>query len=372
MYFLLILVTIEVTDFFNLSGTKNVTRDKLGTGIVNMWSIIENQQKLVPEVIDLMRNRLEILQQIEHYQPIGRRALARQIGQTERVLRSEVDLLKDQGLIDIQAVGMLITYEGKKILNRFYPLMLRLKGFHDREIELARRLQVDKAFIVPGDSALDANVQREMGRLAAHYLLGNLRDGDRIAVTGGTTMAMLAEMLYSEQTYPDVLFMPARGGLGEFAKTQANSIVAELASKLGAQYVMLQIPDHLSSEAYHSLIEEPYIRERLEKIRSARMVFHGVGNALAMAEKRAASNEVITRISECHAVSEAFGAYFDAEGKLVYQMPTIGLRPEDLQNKHCIAVAGGSDKASAIRSLAKTGIFQVLITDEGSATELLK
>ncbi len=336
-----------------------------------MWRFIENQRKIVPELLEVMKNRLTILQQLEHHQPIGRRALARIVKQTERVLRSEVDLLKEQGLIEFQSIGMHITHEGKQILHRFYPLLLRLNGFHDRERELASWLSIEKAFIVPGDSSIDPNVQREIGRMAALYLTDNIREQDRIAITGGTTMASLAEMLYSEQSHPKVTFLPARGGLGELVKSQANQIVAEMASKLGAQYVMLQVPDHLSSDAYHSLIEEPYIRERLEWIRSARMVFHGVGNALAMAEKRNASQEVIKRIRESKAVSEAFGAYFNEAGKLVYQMPTIGLRPEDLQGKVCIAVAGGSDKAKAIHSLAKTGIFQVLITDEGSANSLL-
>lgn len=336
-----------------------------------MWSLMEQQQKIVPDLLDVMQHRLMILQQIDHHQPIGRRALARILQQTERVLRAEVDLLKEQGLIDFQSVGMYITHEGKQLLHRLYPLMLRLNGLHDRELELARRLNIEKVFIVSGDSSIDANVQREIGRMAAHYLTDNVREQDRIAVTGGTTMATLAEMLYSEENYPEVTFVPARGGLGEQLKSQANLIVADLAAKLRAKYMMLQVPDHLSSEAYHSLIEEPYIHERLELIRSARIVFHGVGDALTMAEKRNASQEVLQRIRDSNAVSEAFGAYFDELGQLVYQMPTIGLRAEDLQGKLCVAVAGGSDKARAIRSLAKTGIFQVLITDEGSANSLL-
>lgn len=337
-----------------------------------MWRIIELQQKIVPELLEVMQNRLHILQQLELHQPIGRRALARLLQQTERVLRAEVDLLKEQGLIDFQSVGMYITHDGKQLLHRLYPLMLRLNGFQERERELARRLHIDKVLIVPGDSSVDVGVQREIGRMAAHYLTDNVREQDRIAVTGGTTMASLAEMLYSEQAYPEVMILPARGGLGEQVKSQATQIVADIAAKLGAHYMMLQIPDHLSSEAYHSLIEEPYIRERLELIRSARIVFHGVGDALTMAEKRNASQEVIDRIRDRKAVSEAFGAYFDEAGQLVYQMPTIGLRAEDLQGKHCIAVAGGSTKARAICSLAKAGIFQVLITDEGSANVLLE
>lgn len=313
-----------------------------------------------------------ILQQVEHHQPIGRRALARILKQTERVLRAEVELLKEQGLIEFLPIGMQLTFAGKQLLNRLFPIMLRMHGAQDRERELAERLSIHRVMILPGDSSQDRNVQREIGRMAAQYLIDQLREHERIAVTGGSTIAAIAEMLQSDQAFPDVTFLPARGGLGEQVHNQANLIVAEMASKLDANYLLLQVPDHLSKEAYHSLIEEAYIRERLELIRSATLVFHGVGNALEMAKKRNATEEVVQIIKEKHAISEAFGAYFDQNGEMVYQMHTIGLRPEDVKGTHAVAVAGGGNKALAIASLAKAGIFQVLITDEGSANEILK
>lgn len=336
-----------------------------------MWRLIETQLKLVPELTEHMLDRLRILQMVEYHEPIGRRALSRMLNQTERVLRSEVDILKVQGLLDIQPSGMYITHEGKNVLHRLYPIMIRLQGNREKEIKLARLLQIEQAYIVPGDSSIDPKVQREIGRMAAQVLLDQLTVDDRVAVTGGTTLAAMAEMLYSDQKYPQVQFYPARGGLGEQLHTQANQIVAALAEKLDATYIMLQIPDHLSSEAYETILEEPYIRERLEKIRSARIVFHGIGNALEMAKKRNASMELIRHLTEQGAVGEAFGTYFDQEGQIVYQSPTIGLQPQDLQNKLCIAVAGGSEKALAIRSLAKASIFQVLVTDQGSADAIL-
>lgn len=350
---------------------KSYKGHKSSIGMRHMWKLIETQLKLVPELTEHMLHRLRILQMIEHNEPIGRRTLARLLNQTERVLRSEVDVLKAQGLLDIKPSGMYITHEGKNVLHRLYPIMIRLQGNREQELKLARLLQIERAYIVPGDSSTDRKVQREIGRMASQVLLERLIDDDRVAVTGGSTLAAMAEMLYSEQKYPKVQFYPARGGLGEQLQTQANQIAAALAEKLNASYIMLQIPDHLSSEAYERIIEEPYIRERLEKIRSARLVFHGIGNAIEMAKKRNASREIMQLLIEKGAICEAFGTYFDEEGQIVYQIPTIGLTPQDLQNKQCIAVAGGSEKALAIRSLAKASIFQVLITDQGSADAIL-
>lgn len=337
-----------------------------------MWRLMESQQKLIPELMAVMQHRLAILQYVEAGQPIGRRALARHMQLTERVLRAEVELLSEQGLIDIQPKGMYITLAGRQLVHRLFPMLHRLQGFQERESVLAKVLNISNVFIVAGDSAMEPLVQRDLGKMAAHYLLDNIRPNDRIAVTGGTTLAMVAEMLYSEDDYPDVLVMPARGGLGEHAQTQANLIAVALATKLKSQYTMLQIPDQLSSKAYASLIAEPYVQERIALLQSARIVLHGVGNAEEMARKRDASPEIIARLVAHNAVSEAFGAYFDANGELVYQMPTIGLHADDLRGKLCVAVAGGSNKGDAILSLAKTGIFQVLVTDEGTADAILK
>ncbi len=337
----------------------------------DMWKLLESISKIHPEFIDLVRRRLEILQSVEIHQPIGRRSLARQLNQTERILRSEVELLERQKLIQIHPAGMYLTREGKKVLNQIYPVILPFYGLNDLEEMLKKELQIEEVYMVPGDSGQSEEVKREMGRIAGYYLKNNILATDRIAITGGTSMAALAEMVEVEHLYPDVMVCPARGGLGERVDTQANTIAAQLAKRLGGSYLLLQVPDQLSKEAYQSLCEEPYVRERVEEIQKSRLVFHGIGDAITMAKRRGASSEILELLKEKKAVSEAFGVYFDAEGEMVYQMPTIGLRWEDLKGKRCIAIAGGTHKAEAIRSLAKTKIFQVLITDEGAARAIL-
>ena len=55
-----------------------------------------------------------------------------------------------------------------------------------------------------------------------------LPEGDNIiAVMGGTTMAIVAEQLTNlENSKRHNLFVPARGGIGEAATVQANSVTA--------------------------------------------------------------------------------------------------------------------------------------------------
>ena len=55
-----------------------------------MDSIINLQKKIVPELTNLLVQRYQILRQVSHEYPIGRRALAARLGLSERVLRAQV------------------------------------------------------------------------------------------------------------------------------------------------------------------------------------------------------------------------------------------------------------------------------------------
>ena len=65
--------------------------------------------------------------------------------------------------------------------------------------------------------------------------------------------------------------------------------------------------------------------------------------------------------------------YFDEKGKIVYEVPGIGLELADLDNvETVVAVAGGSNKAKAIEAVIGYRQKQALITDEGAAREIIK
>mgnify|MGYP002240778128 FL=1 len=77
---------------------KRTTWDKMES--IDLGKVINLQNKLVPEMVQLLTERYSILRQISHDQPIGRRSLARKLSLSERVLRSHVDFLKEAGLLE--------------------------------------------------------------------------------------------------------------------------------------------------------------------------------------------------------------------------------------------------------------------------------
>jgi central glycolytic genes regulator len=338
-----------------------------------MNSIIDLQKRLLPDILAVMQKRYSILQYIHNMQPVGRRSLAVSLNLTERVLRSEVEFLKDQKLIDITSIGMTITADGVDLLVRLENYMREMTGIDHLERELQSRLNIQRVIVVSGDSDQSPWVKNELGRAAANCMKELLTGKNIIAVTGGTTMAMVAEMLTPDLQEKDLLFVPARGGIGEEVKNQANTICAKMAEKAGAKHRVFYVPDQVSQETYDSFIKEPFIKEALHLIQSASMVLHGIGDAITMAERRDTSVKHLENIRK-NAVGEAFGYYFNEAGEVVHKVLTIGLQLEDLADiNHVIAVAGGASKSKAIRAYMKQAPSStILITDEGVAKQLLQ
>jgi len=338
-----------------------------------MQSIIDIQKRLLPDLLSVMQERFHILQYIGAMEPVGRRSLSVSLGVTERVLRSEVSFLKDQNLISISSVGMSLTDEGKELLEGLEGVMREITGIDTMEERLQKKLGIRKVIIVAGNSDESPWVKSELGRACAACMKNSLKGKNIIAVTGGTTMATVAEVV-TPDIGKDLLFVPGRGGLGEDVQNQANVICAKMADKSKSRYKVLYVPDQVSSETYHTIMKEPNIQEVMSLIKSASMVLHGVGDAMTMAQRRRTSAKDLRMIEEKQAVGEAFGYYFNEAGEVVHKVQTVGLQLEDLvDTEYVLAVAGGASKEKAIRSYIKQAPVQtVLITDEGAARQLLK
>ncbi|MGF6953983.1 central glycolytic genes regulator [Neobacillus sp. B4I6] len=339
-----------------------------------MQSLIDIQKRLLPDLLQVLQKRYSILRYIGFMQPVGRRSLAVSLGYTERVLRGEVDFLREQNLIYTNNVGMSLTPEGKNLLEDLEGFMRELKGIDVMELELKHKLGIKKVVIVPGDSDESPMVKGELGKASAICMKKLLSGKNIIAVTGGSTMAAIAERLSPEITQKELLFVPARGGVGEDVQNQANTICSIMSRNTQSKHRVFYVPDQVSTDIYESLIREPDIHEVLKLIKSASMVLHGIGDAITMAERRKTNPEILSMLESSKAVGEAFGYYFNEQGEIVHKVLTIGLQLEDLVGiPNVIAVAGGNSKAKAIKAYLKQApASTILITDEGAARKLLK
>jgi central glycolytic genes regulator len=337
-----------------------------------MQDIIKLQMKIVPEITELLERRYSILKSVYYNQPVGRRTISEELNIGERIVRAEVNFLKDQSLIEIKTGGMITTKQGEEVLEKLKKFIFELRGLSDVKKYIKDKLGLKDVIIVPGDIDSDTAASADLGRAAAGYVKGILKDGDIVALTGGTTLKGVVDNFPKMTGMENIIVVPARGGVGKNVETQSNTLAAKLAEKIGASYKLLQVLDNLSKRTMNAIVKEKEVKEVLEVLQKTDILIHGIGKMQAMASRRGLSEDEIQSLVDIGAVGEAFGYYFDKLGRIVHSTQTAGIKYDEVKKiKTQVAVAGGRHKAEAILSVIKNNNKTVLVTDEGAAKQIL-
>lgn len=337
-----------------------------------MIELVSLQSKLVPEVIEITEKRYSILKAIEFNQPIGRRALAGILRQSERWVRSELDVLKAQKLIDIQPLGMMVTDEGRDIIYKLREYISELKGLKELEVALKAMLDIKDIIIVPGDIHSDKQVHLDMAKMAFEYLKGVIEDEYIISVSGGYSVLSVAENSYKINA-KNITVVPARGGIKADLERQANIVAAKMARGIGGNYHLLHLPDNISEDMLERMSDDPDIARVLKYIKETDILICGLSSLEAICRKRNFSEEQVNKLNSLGVRAEAFGCYFDSNGRIVHKSGSVGIKPEDIDNiKIVMTVGGGVDKAEPIILVNKGRSNNVVVTDEAAAREIYK
>ncbi|MDU6249563.1 MAG: sugar-binding domain-containing protein, partial [Paeniclostridium sordellii] len=282
-----------------------------------MNKLIDMQKKLIPQVVELMERRYSILRQISLSEPIGRRTLSNMLDISERIIRSETEVLKEQNLINVAGSGMTVTEEGSELLDELKDVMNDVMGLSKLQQRVKEKLGIKKVIVVPGNFEKNESLLKDVAKSGAEYFLSILKDSNVVSVTGGSTMLEFASSLKSDKKYNQTTIVPARGGVGKDVETQSNNIVAILGKKLGAHYKLLNVPDELGVEAMKTLSLEPEINKTLNYIVNTDILVFGIGRADEMAKRRKLPKSQVEEILSKGAVGEAFGYYFNKNGEIV-------------------------------------------------------
>ncbi len=327
--------------------------------------------RIAPDLMADIGRRAQVLSSIESMQPVGRRALAARLNLPEREVRAAAAALKEQGLITMDAAGMQLTPQSIEVLSGAHDLSRAMFGLTKLEHALSQLLGVPHVVVVAGNADADPQVLKEVGRAAAHRVHKLLQSGTTLAVTGGRTMSELAHGIQSA-TPMNVMVVPARGGVGSSVETQANAVAAEIARRIGGHHRVMHVPDSLDAAALQEMMKLPEVRETLELLQRADLVVHGVGRADSMAQRRHLSVEALELLKKQRAVGEAFGDFFNLEGKTVLQTSTVSLGiGKAYKESKMVAVAAGERKAEAIIAASRHEAHDSLITDEAAAQKIV-
>ena len=333
---------------------------------------VQLMQTLVPDLAAEMAQRALVLERIASMAPVGRRQLAVKLRLTEREIRACADKLREQGFISLDPAGMTLTDRGREILPEVQAFTRALNDLSGLEEQLTSLMDIDRVVIVSGDADADAAVLDEVGRAAAVRVRGMLHSGSTLAVTGGTTMAATARAMHSPSPL-HVMVVPARGGFGRAVSTQASTLAAEIAGRLGGHHRLMHLPDYMDDAAKQEMLRLPDVREVMELIQRADVILHGVGCAEEKLRESKLPPAQARKLLADGAVGESFGGYYDKDGNCLLESSSVGVDLARLSpGCRMIAVAAGRHKAGAILAVLRHDRHALLVTDEGAAREMLR
>ncbi len=318
---------------------------------------------VAPDLAAALSRRALVLSRVAASQPVGRRALASSLSLSEREVRCEADMLREHGLITLDASGMRMTQKGMDALPAAQAISRGVLGL----TALSQALQ--DALCIPHVTVTED--EESVGHAAARRLQKLLSPGMTIAVAGGRTMR---EMALSVQTARamNVMVVPARGGVGSAVDTQASTVASLLSKALGGHFRPLHLPDSIEHGALMDMCHLPEVRETLELLQRADVIAAGVGRADVTAAQRALSKDAQQELLSRGAVGEALGDFFDGEGRVLHATSSFS-RDLGVRKPGCVtlAAAAGESKARAILAMTKWRALDSLIVDESAAKAML-
>ncbi|MCI5775506.1 MAG: hypothetical protein MR008_03395 [Aerococcus sp.] len=340
-----------------------------------MNAVFDNLIMVVPELLPVYQRRIKVLRTIMRYGPLGRKLLAEMLGMTERPLRKDIDLLKEQSLISVTVNGMTITDRGQQLIAdlSWVDTDRQLRNRH-LEQKCRQVLAFPEVYVIAKDAAGD--IWSQMGMAISNHLAHVLDSGHcTIAVAGGSTLSQLVPNISSDVLQQGRSFdvVAARGGLPESTAIQANTLSELLADNLDGNAHVLYSPETMSEAGVEALEREPAIEDTLQFLEHPDVVLYGVGDAQQMAIRRHLSDEVVKRLKGEQAIGEVFGSFFDKQGNILYSIPRLGMHLEDLASvAFPILVAVGAEKAEALTAYSRLAPPQSMVfIDETCAQSVL-
>jgi len=219
------------------------------------------------------------------------------------------------------------------------------------------------------------------GLLAAEYIDQIVEDGLILALSNGRSIASTVKRLRPERKV-DMTVVQAIGALGsDNPMVDGPDLVRNLAESYGAQYRYMYAPlvveDHRTRDV---LVQEHSVQETLTLARRADIAIMGVGALQAESSGLIWTGYLnakdIAWLRSQGAVGHMCAQHFDINGRLLdveLNRRVVGIGLETLRSiETVVAIAGSTEKASAILGAIRGKYIDVLITDDQAAHKLLE
>jgi len=247
------------------------------------------------------------------------------------------------------------------------------------EFHLKESFNLEHVVVMVRGDRTDQELYKGLGFLGGQYLSQVLEPGSVLGISWGRTMNSLVEQ-FQPSGKKDLRVVQMMGFAGvDNLNIDGPDIARRLAEKLNCPYQFLPAPLVVESpELKADLINQGKIREVLSMADSSGIKVFSVG-CLSQADHSIWTGYMDSAdfqvLMDAGVVGHISGHFFDEQGEIVdvrISRTIIGTDLEAIsQTPLSICVAGGGSKWNAILGGLRGGFFNVLVTDDLSAREIL-
>src|SRR5699024_12171679 len=112
---------------------------------------------------------------------------------TERVLRSETDVLKKQALIKVKPTGMEITEAGETTVRQLNSYFNVYSDDHHLAQIIKEKYGIKDVYVITGDSDTDKTIKIELSKQGGQLVEDVLYDHETIAITSRSMIILVSE-----------------------------------------------------------------------------------------------------------------------------------------------------------------------------------
>ena len=244
-----------------------------------------------------------------------------------------------------------------------------------------------KEVIVVESSALDTKTESVscMYERAALYLSQFFKDGDWIGVTMGHTLHNIVKTNRTFEKDKKLMFVPIVGGIGQSTidkvDVQSNRIAQEFSRKFGGTYTQFLSPAVFSEQkAMEYFLKEKSISYIFDDFQKLDTLIMGIGipQRVESTLVRAGyiTGENLEKFARDGMAGDIAVHFFDEDGATekfrAFNDRVAGMPLEMMKKvRNRIGIAGGENRAEAIRGAIKGGFINMLITNIDAAEKLL-
>ena len=248
------------------------------------------------------------------------------------------------------------------------------------ESALINKYELKKVVVVPNDTDDNQIIKKRLGKAAVILVDQLITESTILGISWGTTMQQVARQIRSRRV-KDMVVVQLNGGI---SRAELDTHASEIAKTIGESYkaipYLMPLPAVVDNAALKkAILSDKYISRTLELGRKAEIAMFTIGsfgNNSVLVNADYFEPDEVDELLKSGAVGDICSRIIKADGSICSKdlnNRTIGIELEELKKKqYSIAVVGGKKKFAAIQAGLNGQWFNSLITDEWTATELLR